>query len=228
MTIVCGPLKHGLHFIGSGALIHTPVGFIRFTGAGIVSRMNLFPDIEVRHLTMPELEAALAHLRAAPKDGGVVELIVRRPRVDHREVLDLAELDPVQGLIGDSWSTRPSSKTPDGSPHPEMQINIINSRVAALVAQDKDRWQLAGDQLYIDMDLGKQNLPGGTQLAIGSAVLEVSALPHTGCHKFVARFGVEAMKFVNSPIGRELCLRGINARIVKGGTIRVGDTAKKL
>lgn len=190
--------------------------------------MNLFPDIEIRHLTMPELEAALDHLRAAPKNDGVVELIVRRPRVDHREVLDQAQLDPVNGLIGDSWSMRPSSKTPDGSPHPEMQINIMNSRVTALVAQEKDRWPLAGDQLYIDMDLSKENLPGGTQIAIGSAVLEVSPLPHTGCHKFVARFGADAMKFVNSPIGRELCLRGINARIIKGGVIQVRQTVRKI
>ena len=104
----------------------------------------------------------------------------------------------------------------------------MNSRVTALVAQEKDRWPLAGDQLYLDMDLSKENLPGGTQLAIGTAILEVSPLPHTGCHKFVARFGVEAMKFVNSTVGRELCLRGINARVIKGGVIRVGDTARKI
>ncbi len=196
--------------------------------ARIVTRMKLFPDIDVKHLTMPELEAALDHLREAPKDGGVVELIVRRPQTDQREVLDEAELDPVKGLIGDSWCMRPSSKTPDGSPHPEMQINIMNSRVTALVAQDKDRWPLAGDQLYIDMDLSKDNLPGGTRLAIGSVVLEVSPLPHTGCHKFVSRFGVDAMKFVNSPLGKEMCLRGINARIVQGGIIRIGNKATKL
>lgn len=190
--------------------------------------MTLFPDIDVKHLTMQELEAKLDHLRDAPKDEGVVELIVRRPRTDHREVLEEAELDPVKGLIGDSWCERPSSKTPDNSPHPEMQINIMNSRVTALVAQTKDRWPLAGDQLYIDMDLSKENLPGGTRIAIGSVVLEVSALPHTGCKKFVARFGMDAMKFVNSPVGRELCLRGINARIIQGGVIRVGNRAAKI
>ena len=190
--------------------------------------MTLFPDIDVKHLTMQELEAKLDHLRDAPKDEGVVELIVRRPRTDHREVLEEAELDPVKGLIGDSWCERPSSKTPDNSPHPEMQINIMNSRVTALVAQTKDRWPLAGDQLYIDMDLSKENLPGGTRLAIGSVVLEVSPLPHTGCKKFVARFGMDAMKFVNSPLGRELCLRGINARIIQGGVIRVGNRATKI
>jgi hypothetical protein len=185
-------------------------------------------DTTVKHLTMAELEAALDHLREAPKDEGVVELIVRRPRVDEREVLELAELDPLKGLIGDSWCFRGSSKTADGGPHPEMQINIINSRVAALVAQEKDRWSLAGDQLYIDMDLSKENLPAGSRIAVGSAVLEVSPLPHTGCQKFVARFGLDAMKFVNSTVGKQLCLRGINAKVVQAGVVRLGSTAKKI
>ena len=173
----------------------------------------------MKHLTMEELEAALDHLKQAPKDDGVVQLIVRRPEVDEREVLDEAELDPVGGLIGDNWVTRGSKKTPDGSPHPEMQINIMNARVTALVAQEKERWPLAGDQLYIDMDLSKDNLPAGSRIMVGSAVLEVSPLPHTGCHKFVARFGADAMKFVNSPEGKELCLRGIIANDGESGGI---------
>ncbi|HEY0729400.1 MAG TPA: hypothetical protein VGD38_15075 [Pyrinomonadaceae bacterium] len=185
-------------------------------------------ETTVKHLTMDELEAALDHLRETPKDEGVVELIVRRPQIDEREVLEVAELDPQQGLIGDNWISRGSRRTPDGSPHPEMQINIMNSRVAALVAQEKERWSLAGDQFYIDMDLSKENLPAGTRLAIGSAVVEVSPLPHTGCHKFIARFGEDAMKFVNSAVGKELCLRGINAKVVQAGTVRLGSTAKKL
>ena len=185
-------------------------------------------ETTIKHLTMEELEAALDHLREAPKDEGVVELIVRRPRVDEREVLEEAELDPLKGLIGDSWCFRGSSRTADGGPHPEMQINIMNARVTALVAQDKDRWSLAGDQLYIDMDLSKENLPAGTRLTIGSAVLEVSPLPHTGCHKFVSRFGLDAMKFVNSTVGKQLCLRGINAKVVQAGVVRLGSTAKKL
>ena len=182
----------------------------------------------MKHLTMAELEAALEHLRQAPKDEGVVQLIVRRPVVDEREVLDEAELDTAGGLIGDSWSRRGSSRTPDGSPHPEMQINIMNSRVTALVAQEKERWPLAGDQLYIDMDLSKENLPAGSRIAIGSAVLEVSRYPHTGCHKFVARFGLDAMKFVNSEVGKQLCLRGINAKVVQSGVVKLGHLAKKI
>ena len=185
-------------------------------------------EATAKHLTLQELEAALDHLRQAPKDEGVVQLIVCRPDVDRREVLDEAEFDIEKGLIGDNWHVRGSSKTPDGSAHPEMQINIMNSRVTALVAQEKERWQLAGDQLYIDMDLGRENLPPGSHLAIGSVVLEVSPLPHTGCRKFVSRFGAEAMEFVNSPLGNQLCLRGINAKIIQGGIVKVGQTAKKL
>lgn len=183
---------------------------------------------EFKHLTMDELEAGLDEIRQAPKDEGVLELIVRRPQVEEREILEEAELHLEEGLVGDSWIRRPSSRTADGSPHPDMQINIMNARVTALVAQDRGRWHLAGDQLYLDMDLSSENLPPGTQLAIGSAVIEVTPPPHTGCKKFVSRFGLEAMKFVNSPVGRELHLRGINAKVVQGGRIRVGQLARKV
>ena len=183
---------------------------------------------EIKHLTMAELEAGLDEIRKAPKDEGVLRLIVRRPQIEEREILEEGELHLEKGLVGDSWPRRGSSRTPDGSSHPDMQINIMNARVAALVAQDKRRWQLAGDQLYLDMDLSAENLPAGTQLAIGSAVIEVTPPPHTGCKKFVARFGLDAMKFVNSSVGRELHLRGINAKVIQPGCIRVGDLATKL
>lgn len=182
----------------------------------------------IKHLTMKELEAGLDAIREAPKDEGVLRLIVRRPQIEEREVLQEGELHPAEGLVGDSWLTRGSSSTADGSANPDMQLNIMNARAAALVAQDKERWQLAGDQLFIDMDLSAENLPAGTQLAIGSAVIEVTPPPHTGCKKFVSRFGLDAMKFVNSAVGRELHLRGINARVIQPGVIRVGQLAKKL
>lgn len=177
---------------------------------------------------MDELEAGLDEIRQAPKDEGVLLLIVRRPEIEEREVLEEAELHLEDGLVGDSWIWRGNSRTADGSRNPDMQLNIMNARVAALVAQDKSRWQLAGDQLYLDMDLSAENLPAGTQLAIGPAVIEVTPPPHTGCKKFVSRFGLEAMKFVNSSVGRELHLRGINAKVVQSGRIRVGDVAKRL
>lgn len=181
----------------------------------------------MKHLTRAELEAGLDEIRNSPKDAGVLELIVRRPRIDERELVEEGELSLSAGLVGDDWITRGSTGTADGSANAEMQINIMNSRVIALVAQDKDRWQLAGDQLYIDMDLSAENLPPGTRLALGSAIIEVTAPPHTGCHKFVARFGVDAMKFVNSPLGLQLRLRGLNARVIRPGGIRVGDMATK-
>jgi len=182
----------------------------------------------MKHLTIQEIEAGLADICQSPTDNGILHLIVRRPKVDEREVLEVGELDPKVGLVGDSWSIRGSSRTDDGSPHPDMQLNIINSRVIALLAQEESRWPLAGDQLYIDLNLTDENLPPGTQLSLGSAIIEVTAQPHTGCKKFVERFGLEAMKFVNSPIGKELHLRGINAKVIQSGTIRKGDLVKKI
>lgn len=182
----------------------------------------------ISHRTYAELEAALDSIRDSPKDRGTLQMIVRRPRVNEREVLEAAELDPADGLVGDTWKERRSKRTADGSPHPDMQINIMNSRVVDLVAQHRERWPLAGDQLFIDLDLTEANLPPGTRLSIGSAMLEVTAEPHTGCAKFIERFGVDAAKFVNSEAGRELHLRGINAKVVQPGTIRAGDAVVKL
>ncbi len=188
--------------------------------------LEIMPDTV--HLSMPELEAGLGAILQAPKDAGRLDLIVRRPGVDQREVLDIAELDVRLGLVGDSWSTRGSSRTADGTAHPDMQLNIMSSRVIGLIARDRGRWQWAGDQLFLDLDLSAENLPPGTRLALGSAVIEVTDQPHTGCKKFVARFGMDAMKFVNSPLGRQLHLRGINARVVQAGSVRAGDTARKI
>jgi MOSC domain-containing protein YiiM len=178
------------------------------------------------YATPDELEAGLDHLRAAPRGEGVVELIVRRPTVDERETVDEAELDLEDGLVGDSWRARGRS---GGRPANEKaQITVMNARSTALVAGDRERWPLAGDQLFVDFDLSGEHIPPGTQLAVGTAVIEVTDDPHTGCKKFSARFGLEALKFVNSPDGRALNLRGINTRIVEAGTVRVGDAVRKL
>ena len=183
---------------------------------------------DVKHSTIEQLEAGLDGIRQSPKDAGVLQLIVRRPRIDAREVLEEAELDLAGGLVGNTWATRGSSRTSRGSAHPDMQLNIMNARVIALVAQSSDRWQLAGDQLFIDLDLSADNVPPGTRLALGSAVVEITDQPHTGCSKFAAHFGTDALKFVNSPVGRELQLRGVNAKVVQPGAIRVGDIGQKI
>jgi hypothetical protein len=184
--------------------------------------------MDTKYLTTEELEAGLEDIYMSPKDVGRINMIVCRPDDDEREVLPEAKLDLAEGLVGDNWKTRGSNSTADGSAHPEMQLNIMNSRVIALLAQEQDRWQLAGDQLFIDMDLSDKNLPAGTRLALGTAVIEITAKPHTGCKKFAARFGQDAIKFVNSPLGKELHLRGVNAKVIQSGTITVGDAVKKI
>lgn len=179
------------------------------------------------HLSRSELDSQLDVVRRSPQDNGILELIVRRPDVDKRETEQEAELNLVHGLVGDNWYTRGSSSTPHGAANPDMQITIMNARLIALVAQEKEHWPLAGDQLYVDLDLGVENLPPGIRLCIGSAILEVTAAPHTGCKKFMERFGRDAVKFVNSPEGKKLRLRGLNARVVQPGQIRVGQTVKR-
>lgn len=180
------------------------------------------------HRDRPTLDAGLAHIRAAPADEGRLELIVRRPAVDGREVLDVGELDPAHGLVGDTWAVRGSRRTDDGTAHPDMQVTLMGARVVALLAGGEDRWPLAGDQLYVDLDLSEANLPAGTRLALGTAVVEVTDQPHTGCAKFRQRFGAEAHRFVNSDEGRALRLRGLNTRVVRAGTITRGDAVVRL
>jgi MOSC domain-containing protein YiiM len=179
------------------------------------------------HVPLTRLEAGIAGIRAAPPDRGRVELIVRRPQVESREVITEARLDEREGLLGDCWLERGSSATADGTAHPDAQITLMSARSALLIAGDQERWPLAGDQFYVDLDLSAANLLPGTRLEIGSALLEVTSVPHRGCGKFSKRFGVDALKFVNSAVGRELNLRGVNTRIVRGGTVRTGDEIRK-
>ena len=172
------------------------------------------------HLELSTLEAGLDEIRQSPTDDGTVELIVRRPRENEREALTEAHLDTTAGLVGDVWLGD------DGDP--ARQITVMNARVVALLAHSRDRWQLAGDQLYVDLDLSGENLPAGTQLKVGSAVLEVTAEQHRGCKMFAARYGLDALRFVNSKVGYALNLRGINTRVVRSGVVRPGDVVRKL
>ena len=180
------------------------------------------------HFTLTELEARLAEFGTSPQNEGPVERIVRRPEVGEREVLEAAELDPAEGLVGDCWRRRPSRRTPDRSPHPDMQLALMSSRVISVVAGGRERWALAGDQLFVDLDLSAENLPPGTRLALGTAVIEVTAQPHTGCKKFVERFGADALRFVSTPEARRLNLRGVHARVVQAGAVRAGDRVRKM
>jgi hypothetical protein len=187
----------------SRAKVLFPRGALRALGSTAVAQ----------HLSLPELNTGLDDIRRSPADRGQVRLVVARLGEGEREVLEAGVLDPEQGLIGDRWEARGG------------QLTLMNARVAALVAGSRERWPLAGDQLFVDLHLG---LPPGTRLAVGTAVVEISDQPHRGCGKFSARFGVDALKFVNSPEGRELSLRGVNARVVGRGEVRPGDAIAKL
>jgi hypothetical protein len=181
----------------------------------------------MEHLSRERLMAGLGQIRDSPKDDGRLLLIVRRPGVGDRELPAEAVLDQAAGLAGDNWLARGSKSTADGSADPDRQVTVMNARVAELVADGTDHMALAGDQLYLDLDISQDNLPAGSLLAVGQAVLRVSEAPHLGCAKFVERFGAEAMRFVNSRVGRQLRLRGMNARIVVPGIVRLGDPAAK-
>lgn len=182
------------------------------------------------HLTTAELVAGLAEVARSPRHVGTLDLVVRRPAIDERELLAVGTLDVRQGLVGDTWAQRGSSTTEDGSAHPDHQLTVMNSRFIRLIAGDDPRaWGLAGDQLFADLDLHIDALPAGTRLAVGDeAVIEVTAEPHTGCVKFANRFGRDAHKLVWSEQGRRARLRGLYARVAVGGTIRPGDPIRVL
>jgi hypothetical protein len=187
-------------------------------------------EAQLTYLDSTELERGLEEIRLAPKSQGILRMIVRRPQVEAREVIEEGQLDLSDGLTGDNWAVRGSRSTPDGSANPEMQLNVINARVIDLLTREEQtRWSQAGDQLILDLDLSVENLPTGTRLLLGDeAVIEITAAPHTGCSKFSARFGPEAMRWVNSPVGRQLRLRGLCAKVVQPGKIRAGDTVRKM
>jgi MOSC domain-containing protein YiiM len=172
-----------------------------------------------------DIDAGLDAVRAAPADDGLVEFIVRRPAHDEREIVGEARLEPDLGLVGDQWDKQDAQSTPS---YLAAQLTLISTRVLAAIEPDRARWPLAGDQLYVDLDLSVDNLPAGSRLAIGSAIIEVSETPHTGCAKFSARFGSDALRWINSPVGRVHRMRGMNARILEAGTVRAGDRIKKI
>ena len=170
----------------------------------------------------------MTDIKASPSDRGSVDMIVARPGVGERVLLDAGELDEELGLVSDGWTDRGSRSTVDGSSDPDEQLTIINTRLIDALAGEKSRWQLAGDQLVIDIDLSHDNLPPGSRLQIGSAVVELTGKPHTGCAKFAGRFGHAALRFVSTKEAMRLRLRGANAKVIQSGAVRVGDVAVKL
>lgn len=182
----------------------------------------------VKHLSLSELNAGLPEILDSPQDPGVLQAIVIRPRTDARESLETCQLSPKLGVHGDNWADGCWKSLPDGRPDPDVQVAIMNARAIELIAVERQRWELAGDNLFVDMDLSEENLPTGQRLQVGTAILEITSQAHNGCKKFVARFGSDAVKFVNSPQGKKLHLRGIYAKIVQAGVVSVGDGVVKV
>jgi MOSC domain-containing protein YiiM len=176
-----------------------------------------------RHRSRAALDAGLNELRDSPVGEGVVRLIVRRPAEGDREVLSEATLDETEGMVGDRWD---AADFGDGPERFDTQLTLMNARSAALIAGEPQNWPPAGDQLFVELSLAGDDLPAGSRLELGSALIEITAVPHTGCGKFVRRYGVDAMKFVNSPVGRELNLRGVNAKVLRGGVVAQGDAVR--
>jgi hypothetical protein len=175
-----------------------------------------------------QLEQGMDKITVSPKNNGMLEMIVRRPETETREVINNGEITLTNGLEGDNWKARGSSHTVDNSADPEAQITLMNSRVIQSLAGNKENWQWAGDQLFVDMDLSIDNLPPHSKLQVGSVILQISATPHTGCKKFSSRFGIEALEFISTPLGKSLRLRGVNAKVIQAGHIQVGDVVKKV
>lgn len=180
------------------------------------------------HFTLEHLQTQLKKIQASPKDSGSVLLIVRRPVTEEREIITQGRLIPSAGLEGDNWRERGSSSMPDGSANPEAEVTLMNTRVIQALTEDETRWALAGDQFFVDFELSEENIPAGSRLMLGSAILEVSSLPHNGCKKFSARFGVDALKFISMAENKPLRMRGINAKIIQAGEVKQGDLIRKV
>jgi MOSC domain-containing protein YiiM len=165
-------------------------------------------------------QALLDQVRASPKDGGVLKLIVLRLPDEQRHTPTQAILDVERGVVGDRWSLKANAD-------PLVQVSVMNSRFLEAIAEETDRMNLAGDNLIVDLDLHTDNLPAGMRLRIGQALLEVTDSPHTGCKKFERRYGKAALDLTYTPEGSAMRLRGLLARVIQGGEVQVGDPIHK-
>lgn len=172
-----------------------------------------------------DLETILEDVRNSPTEVGKILLIAVRPANGERLVVDQARMSTETGLEGDNWLDRSADKD-NVSRH--NQLTLMNSRFADAITPDGKGWELAGDQLYVDFDISLENAPAGTLLQVGGATIRISEEPHTGCAKFVRRFGREMLKMTQTDVGKDLRLRGVNASVIESGTVCTGDSIRRV
>ncbi|MGF1524539.1 MAG: MOSC domain-containing protein [Leptolyngbyaceae cyanobacterium] len=183
----------------------------------------------MQHISKEQFEQQLSYITAAPKNHGRLKMIVVRPRTNERQILHTCELSLKGGAHGDMWASGTWKSLPDGSPHPDVQLTLMNYRVLEAIADTDEQRALAGDNLCLDFNLSSENLTCGDRLQIGdSVVIEVTDVPHDGCHKFKKRFGIAALSYINSAQGKALHLRGIYAKVIVDGIVNIGDTIRKM
>lgn len=174
----------------------------------------------VEHLTTEQIETGMSNVLTSPQDRGKLEAIVIRPEQNQREYREAVHLSPEGGVEGDRWATSKGDL--------RAQVSLMNARLLRLIAREDERMSLAGDNLIVDLDLSETNIPAGQKLAVGEALIEVTDLTHTGCSKFAERYGADAVRYINAAERRSLRLRGFYARVLKAGTVRVGDVVQKV
>lgn len=179
-------------------------------------------------VTQEELAAALPQIQAAPKTGAAVEMLCLRPDYGQRQFVEEIEVTRARGIPGERWARAPWLKLPDGSPHPGIQVCILQKRVLDLVWRDREGTVHPGDTFVVDMDLSEANLPAGQILTVGTARLRVSEVFNDACVKWKARYGAAAKAWINRPENRPLRLRGILCAVERDGVIRLGDRLEKL
>ena len=180
------------------------------------------------HATRDELDAAIPHILAAPKDGAAIEILCLRPERGQRRFVDEIEVTRAQGIPGERWATQPWLRLEDGRPHPGIQVCVISRRVLDLVWRDREATPHPGDTFVVDMDLSEANLPAGQLLRAGSAVLRVSEVFNDACVKWKVRYGEAAKDWVTAPGHPALRLRGILCSVERDGRIRNGDRLSKI
>ncbi|MFT6089771.1 MAG: hypothetical protein ACJAWM_001153 [Sulfitobacter sp.] len=199
----------------------------RAAGQGVLTLPTSEPQTP-HHATTAECEAALEHILAAPDSGAVIGQLCFRPDFEQRSFPDTLEMTVKHGITGERWTKKPWLTLPNGDPDPRIQVSILSQRVMDLCWRDRENTVHPGDPIVVDMDLSAANLPVGTRLSAGSAILEVSDKFNTGCIKWHDRYGNDSLRWINKADHREYRLRGILCKIVQDGTVKVGDQLIKL